>query len=418
MSSANVKAPAENPLRDSGKPLFFKVENPADLGFETAAIRHGEAVRLCVRSLSAMQKEALVASARSGAVWRLASDEGAYLAGLDEAPCPLSFLTTGMVASTMNEILALARRRDIDIRQIRLIQDNFYTMRGSALKGTMTGGARNVELTAQIDSAGNRETLTTLVLDATAASPLNGLMRGSKQSLFTLTHNGREIEPGRALALGRGAEAKPGNCFDNAVVGRDTGQALIRRGGMTPKAEHTVTLANDSLADEQDRLLHLRGICTLGDDGVKRIEQQLFNPHGSTFYFLSDEAPKNGGQGLAPDAASLISAGIGFCFMTQFGRYAKIVRKDLRDYRIVQDTHFSLGGASANTGQAGFADPVETHVFLESGEDDQFARQALDMAEQTCFLHAFCKADLKTRVSVRGFEDELPPAVPEARLRQ
>jgi hypothetical protein len=104
--------------------------------------------------------------------------------------------------------------------------------------------------------------------------------------------------------------------------------------------------------------------------------------------------------------------------MTQFGRYAKIVRKDLRDYRIVQDTHFSLGGASANTGQAGFADPVETHVFLESGEDDQFARQALDMAEQTCFLHAFCKADLKTRVSVRGFEVELPPAVPEARLRQ
>ena len=83
-----------NPLIDSGKPLFFKVANADVLGFEMPAIRSGEAVRLSVRSLSVMQKEALVASASTGNVWRLASDEGAYLAGLDEAPCPLSFLST------------------------------------------------------------------------------------------------------------------------------------------------------------------------------------------------------------------------------------------------------------------------------------------------------------------------------------
>jgi hypothetical protein len=104
--------------------------------------------------------------------------------------------------------------------------------------------------------------------------------------------------------------------------------------------------------------------------------------------------------------------------MTQFGRYAKIARKDLRDYRIVQDTHFSLGGASANTGKAGHADPVETHVFLQSGENDEFARLALDMSEQTCFLHALCKTDLKTRVSIQGFDGELPTAVPQARPQQ
>ena len=402
-----------NPLIDCGKPLFFRVENPEQTQLTAPGIRLGEAVRLCVRSLSVMQKEALVVSARSGDMWRLASDEGAYLAGLDEAPCPLSFLTTGMVSAYMNEIQALAKQRNVDIEKIRLIQDNYYTMTGSARAGTMTGGAKDVHLTAQIAGSADRDELHRLVLDATAASPLNGLMRGSKESLFTLTHNGSEISPNKALPLGQPAEPDPGDRFDAALPSAGDWTGHIRRGGMTPKAEHTVTLANDSLSDQQNRLLHIRGICTLRDDGVKQIEQQLFNPHGTVFYFLSDEAEIAGGRGLAPDAASYISAGIGFCFMTQFGRYAKIVKKELRDYRILQDTHFSLGGASGGTGKAGSADPVETHVYLDTAEDDEFARTALDMAEQTCFLHAFCKADLKTKVAVQAWSDdaELPAAV-------
>jgi uncharacterized OsmC-like protein len=402
-----------NPLVESGKPLFFRVDDAAATNIGAPDIRLGEAVRLCVRSLSVMQKEALVISARSGAMWRLASDEGDYLAGLDEAPCPLSFLTTGMVSSYMNEILALARQRGIEIADIRLIQDNYYTMTGSARAGTMTGGAKDVHLTAQIASPQDRDTLQKLVLDATAASPLNGLMRGAKESLFTLSHNGKEITTDKAQPLGRPAEPDPGDHFDAArPVAKDWSQ-IIRRGDKTPQAEHTVTLANDSLSDQQNRLLHCRGICTLRDDGVKQIEQHLYNPHGSVFYFLSDEAEGAGGKGLAPDAASYISAGIGFCFMTQFGRYAKILRKDLRDYRILQDTHFSLGGASGATGQAGTADPVETHVYLDTSEDDEFARTALDMAEQTCFLHAFCRTDLKTHVAIQDYHEgsQLPAAM-------
>jgi hypothetical protein len=396
-----------NPLVECGKPLFFKAANPRAL-LAPAPIRLGEAVRLSVRSLSAMQKEALVSSARTGAVWRLASDEGTYLAGLDEAPCPLSFLTTGMVSSYMTEILALAATRGVRIEHIRLVQDNFYTMVGSARDGTMTGGAKNVELTAQIASPAERDTLAQLVVDAAAASPLNGLMRGSHASLFTLTHNGRELAPARAQRLGGPAERDPDTDFDRAVPAEGDWSGLVRRGGTSPKAAHSVTLAGDSLAERQSRLLHLRGICTLREDGVKEIEQHLYNPHGSIFRFLCDEAPSNGSGGRAPDAASYISAGIGLCFMTQFGRYAKIVGKRLDRYRIVQDTHFSLGGASAGTGRPGRAAPVETHVYLETREDDDFARTALDMAEQTCFLHAFCRTDLKTKVAIQDYTDALP----------
>jgi uncharacterized OsmC-like protein len=396
----SVTSTSGNPLVDCGKPLFFKVDNTRDLGLCAPASRLGEAVRLCVRSLSAMQKEALVLSARTGVMWRLSSDEGAYLAGQDEAPCPLSFLSTGMVSAYMNEILALAAQRGISVNQIRLIQDNFYTMRGSALKGTMVGGAKDVHLTAQIASDASLEDLNTLVVDATAASPLNGLMRGSKESLFALTHNGAETVLGRAKPLPQPALKYDRDDFDAARPTSADWSQLIRRGGQTPRAAHSVTLANGSLADEQDRLLHVRVICTLRSNGVKQIEQHLYNPPGSIFHLLSDEAPVNGGQGLAPDAASYIAAGIGFCFMTQLGRYATIVKKQLKACGIVQDAHFSLGGASGKTGVTGSADPIETHLFLDTGEDDEFARTALDMSEQTCFLHAFCKTDLKAKVAV------------------
>ena len=136
------------------------------------------------------------------------------------------------------------------------------------------------------------------------------------------------------------------------------------------------------------------------DDGIKEIEQHLYSPHGSIFRFLSEEAPGAGGQGRAPDAISFISAGIGFCFMTQFGRMASMEALDLPHYSIVQDTHFSFGGASGGTGKAGEADPVETHVHLVTNEADEVARDMLDVSEQTCFLHAFCRTDLKTRLKV------------------
>jgi hypothetical protein len=389
-----------NPLKECGKPLFFKVANPHDIEFPAPKNRNGQSIRLAVRSLSVMQKEALVASSLTGASWRFASDEGAYLAGLDEGPCPLSFLTTGMVSSYMEEILALAAMRKIPIRRIKLVQDNYYTMKGSALKGTMTGGARDVELEAQIDAAVDKQTLQALVLDAVAASPLNGLMRGAKPSLFALVHNGKQIALGKAKPITSTVLPDPGDMFDRAQPMPGDWSGLIVRNGMSPKTEETVTLAGDSLKDEQDRTLHVRGICTLRPDGIKHIEQQLFNPHGSIFHYLCEEGSENGGKGRAPDAASYISAGIGFCFLTQLGRYAKIAKKALGSYRIIQDTHFSLGGASGRTGKQGDADPVETTLYIDSGEDDDFARAALDMSEQTCFLHAFCRTDLKAKVRI------------------
>jgi hypothetical protein len=386
-----------SPLESSGKPLFFRVGNPARIGVQPRANRHGVALRTVARSLAGMQKEALIRSSFTGAVWRLASDEGAYLMGDDIAPCPLAFMTAGMIASFMEEILVLARQRGMELGNVRLVQDNYYTMEGSALRGTMVGGALPVELVLEVESRTERHALSKLLQDAIAASPATALLENVLPSRFTLTHNGREIQTGRVMTAGRGPEPEPQECFGKAEPAAGVKLDLIRRNGMSPKTSEVTSSEGSSYAAEQSRRLHLRGICTLRPDGLKAIEQQLLNPHGSIFHFLSEEGPQAGRWGRAPDAMTYLSAGIAFCFMTQFGRYAKIVRKILSRYTVIQDTHFSLGGRGEGTPSAG---PVETHVYLESTEGDDFARTVLDMAEQTCFLHSLCRSKLQVNATL------------------
>ncbi len=397
---------SEDVIGSSGAAAFYKITNAPDLGLQAPTIRLGDALRTYVRHLAGFQKEAVVISARTGQTWRVVSDEGAYLNGFDAAPAPLPFLTTGMVAATMNEILAMAKQIGVELRKLRLIQDNYYTMEGSMKARTMTGGALPVELVVEVDCDLDDATLNEFMMNAIFASPLNGLMRGVSNSLFTLSKNGVQVSPKKVAALGEPMLADPAADFATAEPAPSAVE-LLERVGMTPKKEVAVTAGTTKafvgLSDHQSRALNIRAVCEMRDDGIKDIQTLLFSPHGTSFRFLSEEAPENGGQARAPDATSYISAGIGLCFMTQVGRFASMSKLDLSDYRIIQDTHFSLGGASGGTGKAGAADPVETHVILNSTEDDDTAQDILDMGEQTCFLHAFCRTDLKTKLKiVRG----------------
>ena len=386
----------ENIIAESGLAPFFRVANADTVGVAAPEIRRGDAVRTWVRSLSGFQKEALVRSARTGLTWRLVSDEGPYLNGHDAAPCPLAFLSTGMVASYMNEIVALAAQQGVELRKLKLIQDNFYTMRGSMPKRTMVGGAEPVDLVVEVECDLDDGALTTLLMDAVHASPLNGLMRGQLESLFKLARNGEELPTAKVAELDGPILPDPGDRFA-AAEAEASDLALLAPVGLTPKKEVKAgtSASGSSLAEEQDRRLNVGAVAVLREDGIKEIQQMLYSPHGTSFRFLTSE------DGRAPDANTLISAGIGFCFMTQFGRFVSMLKLDLPDYRIVQDTHFSPGGASGGTGKAGEADPIETHVYLQTSESDETAREMLDISEQTCFLHAFCRTDLKTKLRVK-----------------
>lgn len=388
-------------LGSDPRPPFFPVGNAPRIGLVAPQDRHGVPVRTWVRALAGMQKEALVLNGATGRTWRLISDEGPYLSGHDRAPCPLCTFTTGMVVSYMNEITALAAQREIDIEDIRLTLGNHYTMEGSALRGTMLGGAMPPELKAEIAADCDSTDLEALVADGVAASPINGLLRGVNNSLFNLSWNGNRVAVGTVSGLDCEIEADPATSFDEVEIA-DSAVAddLMIKVKPADHIEGVPGGVNSSLQESQSRTLHVQASCRIRDDGVKVVHENLYQPIGSEFRFLSDEAPRGGGQGLAPDAVSYLAAGIGFCFMTQFGRYATITRKQLDEYRIVQDIHFSPGGASGGTGRPGAADPVETHVFLVSPEGEEFARKTLDMGERTCFLHATCRTDLDVELAV------------------
>ncbi len=390
-----LKSIGKNVIASSGLPPFFLVADPDHNSLTVPELRQGDAVRTSVRSLSGYQKEALVSSARTGRTWRLVSDEGPYLNGHDAAPCPLAFFSVGMAASYLNEIVALAEKRGIVLNSLRLVQDNFYTMKGSMLRRTMVGGAEPVELEVEVRSKAKEAALTKMLADAIFATPANGLLWGQLTSQFRLARNGLPLPTRRSRALASSILPDPKGTFDRMTVARPA-QELVSPVGETPRK--TVELGTrgvgSSLQEVQDRRLNIGAIATIKEDGIKYIQQMQYSPHGTSFLFHSSE------DGRAPDAATLMSAGIGFCFMTQFGRFVSMLNLDLPAYRIVQDTHFSLGGASGETGQPGTAGPVETHVFLETSESDAVAQEMLEISEQTCFLHALCRTKLKPRLKI------------------
>ncbi len=383
----------EDIIGASDLPAFFKVANPQAI--DTPDNRKGDALRTYVRSLSGFQKEALVRSAKTGDAWRLVSDEGPYLNGHDAACCPLAFLSVGMVASFMNEIMAYAEQKEVQIRQLKLTQDNYYTMKGSMPRRTMVGGAENIELQVEIDCDLDDAQLNAFLTEATFASPLNGLMRGQLDSLFKLSKNDQELTCAKATELDSALLPDPKDLFSQ--IEAEAGEiGLLSKVGLTPKkaVQGGTATGSSSLTDEQDRRLNIGAVAILREDGIKEIQQMQYSPYGTSFKLLSSE------DGRAPDANTLISAGIAFCFMTQFGRFVSMLKLDLPDYRITQDTHFSLGGATGRTGKPGDADPIETHVYLQTSESDETAQEMLDISEQTCFLHAFCRTDLKTKLKV------------------
>jgi len=78
------------------------------------------------------------------------------------------------------------------------------------------------------------------------------------RSLFTLTHNGTEIDMANALPVGSPALGDPGDCFAGVCPHAPDGETMIRRGGKSPETDETVTRTGDSLQEEQDRVLHVQ----------------------------------------------------------------------------------------------------------------------------------------------------------------
>lgn len=390
-------------LEELGLPLIHAIEGLDAAGLKPAFDRHGQSVRAWVRSLNGIQKEGVTLSGLTGRAWRFASDEGAHLGGHDAAPNPLSYVSVGMAASFMTELRALAAARGIALEDPVLTLENFYYRDGSFPKGTMISGALPPEVTLDCRGDADPAELHRLLIDAVAAAPVNGLVRDEKISLFTLTHNGRQIDPVEVAALQETALPDPGDPIARL-------SPVLPEHGAGPLAEKTLSEEEMTrriaaspppapVLDGTKKLLHLRTTCRVRPDGTYECLREQFAQTSSTWRFVVDDRSV-AASAIAPDAMSYFSIGVAFCFMTQIGRYSHMAKLPLEGYRVVQDMHFTLGGASGETGQGGTADPVETHVFMDSGSDDDTARRIVGVAERTCFLHALCRD--RAKVKVRG----------------
>lgn len=353
--------------------------------------------RTVVRSLTVMQKEAIVSTSDSPIAWRLSSDEGPYLAGHDYAPAPLAVMTSGFAADLMVRVELAMKTAGLPTEGLGVSLDTHFSIEGSMLRGTMVAGADRPEISVYTTSEG-RSAVTHAALTGISASATSGIIGPSLYGLFTLTSHGRRIPAGNVPEAEQSSPSDPGGYRESPSP--DESRVVEPLVMKIVDVEEKPPDAGVGLQESQKRSLHLHASGTWRSDGVKSIDVDVKRPSGSTFRMLSDEPPGGGGEGRAPDALALISAGLGFCFMTQIGRFAKIAKHSLGEYHILQDTRFSVGDPTADHPVGGRAAAPVTHVYLEPDADDDFARQALSMSEQTCFLHALCRTELRPKVRV------------------
>ena len=303
-------------IQSSGLPLVFKVQespSPPPDGGDISGDSTRLAVRVQVRALEGMQKEALV-STNFGQTWRMVSDEGPYLDGTDLAPLPLACYTAGMQCSLMSELLRHARTRGGNPNARELWQDHYYTIEGSALKGTMLGGAKTAELTVKVESDASEETIARLIHLAEASSPAQAVMRDVLANTFSLKFNGQNLPVTGVNQSANEAGPDPEANFNalQPAAEAEFRPDIITKVSAAEKVFGVAGGVGSSLQASQRRTLHIHGEAKVREGMLMETVIQLFKPIGSTFRFFCDETVEAGGQASAPPPLAYLSAGVGF----------------------------------------------------------------------------------------------------------
>ncbi len=373
-------------IESIGLPLVYKVDLKQPAREPTP-----EAITVLVeaRALEGMQKEALVHYGPTNTTWRMVSDEGPYLNGTDLAPFPLAFYAVGMAFSFLSE---LERHATGSMHSVRLEQDNFYTMQGSAIRGDMIGGALPTQIAVSIESDASPEQIAEIMRMAEASSPAQSYMNDVLRNTFSLHSNGRPVPVDDLPASNNALHEDPAPSFEAADPSSidDYASEIITKPAIAEVVTGVEGGAGSSLKSEQKRTLHIHTEAKIREDGMREATVRLRKPIGSSFHFISDERSE-----VAPPSLSYLAAGVGFCYMTQLGRYSHIVKLDLGPYRIVQENTFVTEGPEGRA----VSKPVDTHLFITLNDTDEAAQKLLWMGERTCFLHAAMRSSNKSDLS-------------------
>ncbi len=382
---------ADGSIESLGFPLVYRAASQTPDGSLGASGR--QSFRSKFRALEGMQKEALVTDRRTGVCWRMVCDEGAYLNGSDLSAFPLGFFAAGAAFSFTKELFSHARVAGVTLRDYELKLATFYALEGSALRGDMTGHSLPAKIAVSVTSGASEDVVAELLAATRRSCPVQACMEQKLTNTFALYRNGERVDSGAVPSseasdlldpLAEIAAASPETSTHSLT------NALEKLPFTKPPSTDHASLAGSSYSDEQKRTLHIDTVCTVTADDVIEARTRPIRPNGSLFRFRSDLTD----QGRAPSPLAYLSAGIGFCYMTQIGRFVVITKKDLSAYSVIQDTQLTV-----EDGVARF-EPVDTHTFLTTDEDVKAAQDVQSMGEQTCFLHAASRETNTSEITV------------------
>ena len=381
-------------IEGSGYPLAFMVRNGVTPKVVSGKAPSRDVFRVEARTMGGHQKEVLVSEGEGGRVWRLTSDEGAILKGSDLAPFPLAFYNAGLHADFLNRTLEIARSREITLAIDSINITNQYYFQGSFFLGTGTGSADAVTVHVSARSNCSRNTLQEILDLALIASPAHATLAYAQRNTFALYANGRRCPVTRVSPSLAGDTTDPFKQHNSAPVPlKDTGDKseFIKRIAMEVDAKPLPLLPSEGRV----RLMVPGTSVPMDSDGL--IATTVTPRAGHAFRITCDESP-NGGT--APSGLACIAASIAFCYMTQFTRYIEHRKHNVRGIRFVQTLPFTLTGNALDGSLVGGLDPVDTHVFLNADEQDEVLQNLLEVAENTCYLHAALRSTLPSRVSL------------------
>jgi hypothetical protein len=233
-----------------------------------------------------------------------------------------------------------------------------------------------------------------LLDEALLASPVHAAFATPLANTFALYVNGRRVPVARVAASTRAVEIDPYKAHAGAprpLAGAADLQPIVERLPMDPAEGPPKVIPPEGRIP-----IPIGGYgAPIAPDGVYAATALPAGP-GSRFRIRCDERADAEG---APAALAHAAAGIAFCYMTQLTRYIEHRRHKVRAVRMVQTLPFTLAGDAAAGTLRGGVEPVDTHVFLHAEEPDAVMQNLLEVAENTCYLHAALRSALPGRVT-------------------
>lgn len=348
-----------------------------------------ERVWAAFEPMAVMQKRGQILRPQTGETWQFLCDEGAALGGTDWAPPPLAYFAAGMACSVTGAVVEKAAAHGIPAEAISVTVNNNYSLRGSILRGTMDGLGHNPDVSVTIDSdALSAPEKSGLAFEAVSSVLAGYLMKSVFVSEFNLIANGAPV----SLDLPHwdwdgGVKTLPGAELDSARAGTP----YVSKNAIRPD-DPTFDASGGSGVDlVQNRSTVVSATAKAAANGVIISEAGIARPGASVYGFLG---ASDAGSTSAPSSACLMAAGIGFCFMTQLGRYAEALKRPVHDYRMIQAIDIPLPGSDGSQTPV-----IGTKLFLNQGEaDEAFAQDLLHSARRTCFLHSTLQASLRSKI--------------------